>query len=61
LYAEVLVNLSARSVDRIFHYLVPEEFEDQVAAGSRVQVAFRQQKLEGYVVGFSQPPELNKN
>ncbi len=60
MYAEVLVNLSARSVDRIFHYLVPEEFEDQVAAGSRVQVAFRQQKLEGYVVGFSQPPELNK-
>lgn len=60
LYAEVLVNLPARSVDKVFHYLVPAEFVGQVIPGSRVQVPFRQQKLEGYVVGFGPPPELNK-
>jgi len=60
LYAEVLVDLPARQVDRVFHYLVPAHLKDQVTAGSRVQVPFHRQKLTGYVLGFSAPPELDR-
>ncbi len=60
MYAEVLVELPARQVDRAFHYLVPAQLKDQVAVGSRVQVPFRRQKLPGYVIGFSSPPQLDQ-
>lgn len=60
MYAEVLVDLPARQVDRVFHYLVPAHLKGQITVGSRVQVPFRRQKLTGYVVGFSSPPELDQ-
>ena len=60
MYAEVLVDLPARPVDRTFHYLVPAHLQDRVAVGSRVQVPFGRQKLAGYVLGFSAPPELDR-
>ncbi|MEW6426002.1 MAG: primosomal protein N', partial [Bacillota bacterium] len=60
LYAEVLVDLPARQVDRVFHYLVPAPLKDQVTMGSRVQVPFGRQKLTGYVTGFTVSPRLEQ-
>ena len=54
-YAEVIVELSTRKTDRVFHYSVPAELENQVAVGSRVLVPFGNRELAGYVVGFGIP------
>jgi primosomal protein N' (replication factor Y) len=56
LYAEILVDLPARQVDRVFCYLVPARLEGQVVFGSVVEVPFRRQRLTGYVVGFASSP-----
>ncbi|MBE3588957.1 MAG: primosomal protein N' [Thermoanaerobacteraceae bacterium] len=56
-YAEVLVDLAARQVDRVFHYRVPPSLAGRVLVGSRVLVPFGRRRIEGYVVGFGHPPE----
>ena len=55
LCAEVIVELSARKADRIFHYAVPPGLAERVRTGARVLVPFRGKNLPGYVVGFSFP------
>lgn len=57
MHVEVLVNLAARRVDKIFHYNVPAALTGKVQVGSRVLVPFGGRKLEGYVVGFSPAPD----
>ena len=47
---EVLVELSTRSVDKTFDYLVPPQFVDKIQLGIRVLVPFGMQKLEGFVL-----------
>jgi primosomal protein N' (replication factor Y) len=54
-YAEIIVDLSIRKTDRVFHYFIPSEFEKQVSVGSRVLVPFGNRQLAGYVVGFGVP------
>lgn len=47
---EVLVELSHRSIDKTFDYLVPTELKEKVKVGIRVLVPFGNQKLEGFVM-----------
>lgn len=54
-FAEIIVDISARGVDRVFHYSVPAELKDKVKPGSRVLVPFGGRRLAGYVVGFGYP------
>lgn len=57
MYAEVLVKLPARQVDRVFSYRVPPRLKDLVAVGSVVEVPFNRRRLTGYVVSvISSPP-----
>ncbi len=49
--AEVFVDVAVQSVDRAFHYLVPEHLE--VLPGHAVQVPFGARSLPGLVVGFA--------
>ena len=55
-YAEVLVDQTARELDRSFTYRVPPELAARLAIGSRVLVPFGRQRLAGYVVGFTAEP-----
>ncbi|MDD4767755.1 MAG: primosomal protein N' [Desulfotomaculaceae bacterium] len=55
LFAEIIVDISARSVDRVFHYAVPAELKDKVKPGARVLVPFGGRSLAGYVLGFGYP------
>ncbi len=52
--AKVLVQISSKSVDKTFDYLVPKVLEQEVAVGKRVVVSFGTQELEGFVLGLSQ-------
>ena len=62
LYAQVIVDLSAEALDRVFTYAVPEGVA--VEPGQRVAVPFGPRRLEGFVVSLSQscdlPPERVK-
>ncbi|MHB1042738.1 MAG: replication restart helicase PriA [Eubacteriales bacterium] len=54
-YAEVIVEIPTRKLDRAFHYGVPPSLVDKVRPGARVLVPFRGKNLPGYVVGFGSP------
>ena len=61
-YAQVIVDLSAEALDRVFSYVVPEGMD--VAPGQLVAVPFGPRTLEGFVVSLSDtcdlPPEKVK-
>lgn len=54
-FAEIIVDINARGVDRVFHYAVPEVYQDKITVGSRVLVNFGSRQIAGYVVGFGCP------
>ena len=46
----VLVELSNKNIDKIFDYIVPEEFTSKIKVGIRVTVPFGRMTLEGFVL-----------
>ena len=52
--AEVIINNSAKQLDKTFDYNVPIEFQNDIKIGSRVLVPFGNMKRleEGFVIGF---------
>lgn len=58
--ANIIVDMHHASADRIFDYLVPEKWLDQVCIGQRVLVPFGQKnkKLEGYILGITNQSEI---
>ena len=63
LYANVIVDLSAEAVDRLFTYAVPGGMA--LEPGQQVEVPFGPRRLEGFVVSLTDkcqlPPEKVKN
>jgi primosomal protein N' (replication factor Y) (superfamily II helicase) len=55
LVADIAVGIS---VNRTFHYLVPEELRGRLAAGSRVLVPFGSRRMTGTVVGFPEKADV---
>lgn len=54
-YADIIVDISLESLDRIFQYSVPEALSEQVHIGSQVMIPFGNgnRLIKGYVIGFS--------
>ena len=46
----VLVELSAKAIDKVFDYNVPKELEDSIKVGIRVLVPFGKMTIEGFVL-----------
>jgi len=59
-YAKVVIDLPVKSVDRVFHYRVPEYLRPKAQIGMRVQVPFGRRKVTGYLVGFTGEPEVRE-
>ena len=59
-FAEVVVDIAALGVDRVFHYSVPPEIRDRIQVGSRVVVPFGPRRVQGFVVGFVPSPEVDE-
>lgn len=59
-FAEVIISITHRSVDRIFSYIVPEELNDILCVGMRVLIPFGKgnKTYEGYVIGFSDSTDV---
>jgi len=54
LYADIIVNLSVKSIDRPYTYRIPENLEDKVAVGTPVMVPFGNggRVIKGFVTGI---------
>jgi primosomal protein N' (replication factor Y) len=50
--AEVILARPAKKIDKVFHYLIPEQLKEQIKVGSQVVVPFGRRKDDGFVVGF---------
>ncbi len=57
-YAEVIVDVTAKKLNKIFHYRVPQALDRRLAVGTRVVVPFGPRTVEGYIVGFCDSPEI---
>ncbi len=61
LFADVIVDISVKSLDRPFQYLVPDELRDEVTVGSPVMIPFGKgdRERQGYVVGLFTEPKFD--
>ena len=59
-YAKVIIDISAQSVNKAFTYVIPEDIEDIVTVGSRVQVPFGGHNAlrEGFIIGISEESDI---
>ncbi|MEE3393216.1 MAG: primosomal protein N' [Lachnospiraceae bacterium] len=60
-YADVYIDISSRSLDRPFQYLIPEELSDQARPGAAVMVPFGNggRLSRGYITGISSRAEID--
>lgn len=58
MFADIVVDIAAGELDRVFQYRVPEALEDQVSVGVRAVIPFGRgnRKVEGYVIGLTEVP-----
>ena len=59
MYAEVIVEISAKAIDRVFTYIIPPSIQGKVLIGARVKVPFAHQSLEGFVLKIKDNYEDN--
>ncbi len=60
-YASVIVEINHADLDRTFQYLIPEELRNTIRTGASVRIPFGRgnRLINGYVVGFSDIPEID--
>lgn len=61
LFADIIVDISVKNLDRTFQYSVPPEMEKDIVIGSLVQIPFGNgnRTIKGYVTGLSESPALD--
>ena len=59
-YADIIIDISTKQVDRVFQYKIPQELIQTVQVGSRVMVPFGKgnKPIVGYVTGFKDKSEF---
>lgn len=59
MFADVIVDISAESVDRPFQYLIPDRLKEEIRPGTPVIIPFgTNRNVEGFVVGVGDTPKL---
>ena len=53
MYANVIIEITAKSLDKTFTYKVPNQYKDLIKIGARVKVPFGKNILEGFVLSLS--------
>lgn len=55
IFADVIIDISVKSLDRPFQYIVPSEIEEEIEIGSLVKIPFGMGNriMKGYVIGLS--------
>ena len=52
MYAEVLIEYSAKSIDKTFTYLIPESLKEDLQIGMKVLVPFGTKTINGFVTNI---------
>ena len=53
--AEVIINTTAKELNKNYDYIIPDSILKEIKIGSRVLIPFGRKKLEeGFVVGIKQ-------
>lgn len=62
-YAEIIIDINNKNVDKIFHYLVPDNLKQKIMVGMRVFVPFgRGNRLrEGYIIGLTDTIDIDES
>lgn len=58
MYAQIVVDVPARRVDKCYDYLIPGRLRGSVKPGSRVRVPFGARDVEGFVISRSAEPAV---
>lgn len=61
LFADVIVDISVKSLDRPFQYIVPEALREKAVIGAAVTIPFGRggKSRQGYIVGLSETPTFD--
>ncbi len=62
-YADVVVDIAAGNLDRVFAYKIPERLAGQVDIGSQVMIPFGKgdRQIQGFVVNMTGQPDYDVN
>ena len=55
----VLVEITSKSVDRVFDYLVPSKLESLIEVGKRVKVPFGNRTLVGFILDIKTTSDID--
>lgn len=60
-YAVIIVSMSHKNIDHVFHYKIPAAMEGKLMVGMRVFVPFGlgNKRIEGYIIGFSDTSDFD--
>ncbi|MEC1590461.1 primosomal protein N' [Bacillus sonorensis] len=58
-FAEVIVDVTTKNMDRPFDYRIPEKWRGMIQKGMRVIVPFGPRKIQGFVINVKETSELN--
>ena len=58
-YAQVIVNIPAAEVDKVYDYLVPPDRENEYKIGHVIQVPFGSRRVIGFIIGFSENTDVS--
>ncbi len=58
-YADIIVNISAESLDRPFQYLIPDMLKEKIMPGTPVIIPFGNREIKGYVIDLSDKPQID--
>lgn len=61
-YAEIIIDITNKNVDKIFHYIIPDNIKQKIRLGMRVFVPFGKgnRLREGYVIGFTNITDIDE-
>ncbi len=60
-YAGIVVDRIHPSLDKLFHYDIPENLQNQIHLGVRVQVPFGHSSMQGYVLSLDEKPDVSED
>lgn len=58
-FADIIIDLNSKSLDKTFQYSVPEDLMELISPGTQVIVPFGNRKIKGIVVSLSDSPKID--
>ncbi|MED7644781.1 UNVERIFIED_CONTAM: primosomal protein N', partial [Lactiplantibacillus plantarum] len=58
-FAEVIVDVSTKNIDRPFDYKIPDHLKGMIKTGMRVIVPFGPRKIQGFVTAVKEASDLS--